>query len=182
MLENIIIEGVDRLGKGTLIAGLKNALGYFNVIHYQKPEKLECYNNNLKYYQHESFHQMFNMLDVGRLILDRAHLGEAVYSHRYRDYDGDYVFQMELDGTNDGLIFASNTLLVLLTTSDFSFIQDDGLSHDFTKKEEEQEDFKRAFEKSSIKNKLLIDISNGNGGYKPASEILSLVINAFESC
>jgi uncharacterized protein related to proFAR isomerase len=69
-----------------------------------------------------------------------------------------------------------NTLLVLLTTSDWSFIQDDGESFDFSKKEEEQADFVKAFNKSSLPNKLLIDVSE-NGTYKPASHILHEVLN-----
>ena len=42
-MKSIIFEGVDRLGKDTLIQGVKNRLGYFQTIHYQKPELLDFY-------------------------------------------------------------------------------------------------------------------------------------------
>lgn len=184
MLRNIIIEGVDRMGKGTLISGLKNAHGFFQVIHFEKPERLDYYKSDtdrhqLEFYQRHSYRHMFQMLRTGRFILDRAHLGEAVYAKRYRGYDGDYVFSLEQDENFDRSGVLENTLLVLLTTSDFSFIQDDGLSLDFSKKEEEQDDFKRAFEKSIFRNKLMIDVSNRAGGYRDAKEILNLVSQKF---
>lgn len=198
-LRNIIIEGVDRLGKGTLIEGLQQELGYFQVIHYEKPKLLKSFleiqenlpghadhkkSQALKVYQEASFSQMFSMLSCSWMsfIMDRAHLGETVYAPRYRKYGGDYVFELEDMFINyTGSDFHEATLLVLLTTSDFSFIQDDGMSFDFDRKAEEQEDFKRAFEKSRIKAKLLIDVSNGKGGYKDATEILHTVKSAFLS-
>lgn len=198
MLKDIIVESVDRLGKNTLIDGVLNALGFFQEIHYQKPRVLELYlkqedvdesgakkavNHAQKRYQIESFYNMFRMLsNPGRFIMNRAHLGEHVYAPRYRNYSGDYVFDLERQFTNDhGSSFTKTTLLVLLTTSDFGFIQDDGLSFDFDKKEEEQEDFKRAFAKSTIENKLLIDVSNGAGGYRSKEDILAEVVSAYTS-
>jgi hypothetical protein len=192
-LKDIIIEGVDRLGKDSLIQGIQDHFGFFQEIHYQKPKQLNYYfsrenakdpatamRETLKAYQRESFVSMFRMLTLpGRHIMNRAHLGEDVYAPRYRKYDGSYVFDLERQFTNDhGSKFADTTLLVLLTTSDFSFIKDDGQSFDFSKKEEEQEDFKRAFNKSTIKNKLMIDVSL-NGSYKSKLAILADVIDAY---
>lgn len=196
MKKHILIEGVDRLGKDSLIAGLQQRLGYFLNIHYQKPELLEKYLNTrksiahltekqakclaLRDYQEHSFVNMFQLLSgTSRTIMNRAHLGEAVYSQRYREYDGNYVFEIEQAFIESGSMFRENSVLVLLTTSDFSFIQDDGLSFDFTKKEEEQADFIKAFNRSAFTNKLLIDVSNGNGGYRPMEEIQDEVVEAF---
>lgn len=195
-MKDILIEGVDRLGKDSLIVGIQHELGFFQEVHYQKPRLLDSYvklavehgtnpdQEAMAYqrYQDMSFRHMFNMLSMaGRHIMNRAHLGEAVYAHRYRRYDGNYVFELEKKFYFDfGSKFADRSLLVLLTTSDFSFIKDDGLSFDFNKKEEEQADFIKAFNKSIIKNKLLIDVSNGKGGYRPKADIVQEVLDAFK--
>lgn len=172
-----ILEGIDRLGKSTLVQGLLHELGYYLVVHYDKPKKLDIYNQSLSdvnplwYYQQKLYTQMFNMIHYGHnIIFDRGHLGEVVYAPLYRKYPGDYVFKMEQSSD------LSRTRLVLLITSDFSFIQDDGLSHDFSKKEEEQARFIAAFHASNIKDKVMVDVCNGNGGYKTPKEVLAEVL------
>ena len=170
-----IIEGVDRMGKSTLIKGLMDTLGYHLKIHYEKPQKLAYYTSQtdepLKLYQTVLYRQMFDLIDAGhRIIFDRGHLGEMVYAPMYRKYDGDYVLDYETQ------VDTSHTRLVLLTTSDFSFIQDDGLSIDFSKKEEEQDKFVYAFKRSNIADKVLVDVSNGTGGYRSAESILAEVL------
>lgn len=173
--KQFLIEGVDRMGKSTLIEGLLQELGYHLVVHYEKPKKLKAYSDlphkGLFRYQWETYNEMFRMIDVGtKLILDRAHLGEAVYAPMYRKYDGDYVFSMEK------LVATHGARLVLLTTSDFSFIKDDGLSLDFSKKEIEQAKFIDAFSRSTIEDKVLVDVANGKGGYRDPKEILAAVL------
>ena len=168
------IEGVDRMGKSTVIDGILNELGYYLVVHSSKPKRLRCYEAGpqpLFEYQHSAYHNLFDMVssDV-KVIFDRAHLGEMVYAPLYRGYDGSYVLEMEAAANT------RNSRLVLLTTSDFSFVKDDGLSLDFSKKEEEQAVFVEAFNASTIKDKVLVDVSNGNGGYKTADQILCEVL------
>lgn len=156
---NVIIEGVDRLGKDTVITTLQQILGrQLQTIHYQKPlllpvnlmtasrvlnlPELDPEVKSLAYYwyQRSSFEQMFKLLgSVSGLALNRAHLGETVYAPRYRGYDGEYVFELE----NENAEACERTLLVVLWTDDWSFIADDGESFDFSKKEEEQADFLR---------------------------------------
>lgn len=174
--KQFIIEGVDRMGKSTLIDGLLQELGYHLVVHYEKPKKLDAFahhENSLLSYQMAAYQQMFRLIDAhrhNRVILDRAHLGELVYGPLYRKYDASYVLEMEQQ------IPTHDCRLVLLTTSDFSFIQDDGLSLDFSKKELEQDLFKQAFASSSIEDKVLVDVSNGRGGYKTPEQILAEVL------
>ena len=184
---NIIIEGVDRLGKGTLINSIQENFGFHTVIHYEKPKALEYYNDptfgypmrdmtQLGRYQYMSFVEGFNLLRHGqRIIFDRFHLGEVVYSPRYRGYDGGYVFELENQFTNsmDSWTkgYSKNVQMILLMTSDFSFIQDDGLSFDFSAKESEQEDFIAAFERSTMPNKVMVDVHNGKGGFKTPEQI-----------
>jgi hypothetical protein len=201
-MKSIIIEGIDRLGKNTLITGIQNQLGFFQDVHYQKPELLDVYlkqaraslflpddmvspkikSTAQKYYQVASFTNMFRLLSSEvRFIMNRAHLGEFVYAPRYRDYSGDYIFELERNMTTfDPANFSNSTLLVLLHTSSFDFIKDDGLSLDFTKKEEEQMDFIRAFEKSKIKHKLMLDVNDSRGNFVPAEKLLKVVLQAYQ--
>lgn len=185
---SFIICGVDRLGKSSLIKRIKDEFGFHQVIHYEKPELLAFYQQEMhgiaaaqQEYQAQSFIAGFKMLESGApLIYDRFHLGETVYSPRYRGYSGDYVFDLEfvhlkrMSERNEFYI----PKLILLTTSDFSFIQDDGLSFDFSKKEEEQEDFKKAFYSSQLP-KVMIDVSNGKGGFRNPDDIFEEAMNEF---
>ena len=171
----IIIEGLDRLGKGTLIQGLQNELGFATVIHYGKPEKLKSHNYSLFEYQRRSFENGFYFLDTnGFVIFDRFHLGEYVYSPLYRNYSGEYVFDQERDF---GIKNKNNVFLVLLTTSNLNIMQDDGQSHDYLKRGEEQEKFKEAFNMSEIKHKIVIDVHDGFGHYKDKQYILEQVLH-----
>ena len=173
-----IIEGCDRLSKSTLVNQIKHTYGFFQVVHYGKPEQLDYYKQHVWYndsaycYQIDSFSNGLNALRPGqntKFIFDRFHLGEVVYSPRYRGYSGDYVFTLE---DNSQVDTWDHVALILLTTSDWSFIQDDGDSFDFSKKEEEQHSFIEAFNKSIFKHKFLIDVNN-NGFYKDTSDILA---------
>ena len=201
MLKSIIIEGIDRTGKNTLIDGIKNRLGYFQTIHYQKPEILASFMKlarnqfdlpddsmhpkvteaALKHYQAQSFTDMFKLLSTDvRFIMNRAHLGEFVYAPRYRGYPGDFIFDIEKSFKEDVTSnFHNTTLLVLLHTSSFDFMKDDGLSFDFSQKDEEQMDFVRAFEKSDIKHKLMLDIHDGTGNFVPKEKLVEVVIQSY---
>jgi nicotinamide riboside kinase len=205
---SFLIEGPDRLGKSTLIDALQQELGFFQVVHYEKPKYLLTHRNDAmalrsiidspadeagikstcyRRYQIESFLTMFAMLSTGApFIMDRAHLGEMVYAPRYRGYNGNYVLSLEHSTHSRAL--RSNTrstikedVLILLTTSDFSFIVDDGLSFDFSAKEEEQADFIKAFNASSYSHKLCIDVHDGHGAFKRPTVILSEVLQFLES-
>lgn len=156
MPKSFIIEGIDRLGKSTLVKGILNELGYHLVIHYSKPEVLKTYDkygNALQVYQKMVNRSMFDLIDSGvPIIFDRGHLGETIYAPLYRGYCGDYVYDLENE------IDTQDTALILLTTNDVDLCIDDGLSHNFDKRGEEQMKFIKAFQKSSIKNKHLIDV------------------------
>lgn len=183
----IIIEGVDNLGKGTLIKNIRNNLGYYEIIHFQRPELLDLYKKSYseknttdayKLYQFNSFKNGFELLQSKAFIIfDRFHLGEIVYAPRYRGYNGEYVFDIEKMFRET--VRSDDVLLILLTTSNFDFIIDDGLSFDVSKRQEEQEDFKRAFEMSLFKNKLLIDVYDNAFGFRNQAEIFHDVYKMF---
>src|SRR6266496_2678008 len=99
-----LIEGLDRLGKDTLIAGIQHRRGYHQVLHYSKPLRLDCYSSANGFaaerrYQEASFRTLFQFLRHvdAPIICNRAHLGECVYAPLYRGYSGGYVFEIESD-------------------------------------------------------------------------------------
>lgn len=178
----IIIEGLDRLGKSTLIQNILKEFGYHSAIHYSKPVFPNPYSTQkaqgLKEWQIESFKNGFDLCFSGaNIIFDRFHLGEAVYAHRYRNYDGNYVFFLEDEYT----AILDNLHLILLYTDNFQFQVDDGDSFDFSKREEEMQDFIKAFNKSKIKNKIMINVHNGEGGYKTINEINRIAFSFLRS-
>lgn len=167
-----LIDGVDRLGKSTLIENIQQMLGYHLMVHYDKPKSLKCYKNvytdPLERYQKACNYNMFHLLQSSvKVIFDRTHLGELVYAPIYRGYSGDYVLELEARHNT------SDARLILMTTSDMNVGEDDGESYDWSKREQEQEAFKAAFARSTIKDKLIIDVSNGQGGYRDAQDILA---------
>lgn len=198
-MTHYIIEGVDRLGKGTLIENIQQDSGPYMVQHFDKPlisskiknnlnqnchgevcpdcqQPIPCARDILKQYQVESFMNGFRHLLISHIptIFDRFHLGECVYAPLYRGYSGDYVFEQEKFLRTKSPV--CDIRLVLLVTSDFSFIVDDGLSIDFNKRKEEQDMFISAFHKSDIDNKIIIDV-NHDGKFADPLIIRDLAIN-----
>lgn len=174
-----IIEGIDRIGKSTLIKNLEHKLGYHQKIHCPKPELLDCYNENLnnplEAYQRERYNAFFEFMhNDSCIIFDRGHLSEVVYSPIYRGYSANHLFDMEKENNLD---FKNDLFLILLICSDTSFLVDDGKSLDFSKKDVEQKSFKQAFALSNIKNKLIIDVCNGNKNFRNSDEILNQVLD-----
>lgn len=196
---HIIIEGIDRVGKNTLIDGLINELGYHEVVHYQKPKVIKYYAEKademaklssvidpkreaLRQYQVATFTSMLHLLSSkARIIFNRAHLGEYVYAPMYRQYDGSYIFDLEDHFINDlGSDFHETTLLVLLHTTDFSFITEDGHSlGGLEKREAEVISFLKAFERSRIQHKVALDVNDSRGAFVPAPKLLETVLQAY---
>lgn len=170
----IIVEGVDRCGKDTLITELKQKYGEYVIVHFTTPigntnaEKIE--------YQKQSFHQEF--LDASdrktTVFFNRSHIGEYVYGKMYRDYDPSWIFDLEKT-----FYFDKDTsvyLILLYGDAEFLIANDDGnsLSSKLENRKEEINLFLEAFQKSNIKKKLLVRINDGDS-YRQQSEILSAV-------
>lgn len=185
MLKHIIIEGLDRLGKSTLAAGIEDKLGCFTKLHFGKPPCLGHYKLAVgepfakEAYQRDSFEQMFALLDTdARVLLDRAHLGEAVYAKRYRGYDGSYVFDLENIRHARAL---TSTLLVLLVNHSKDLEQalvDDGASFDWSKRAEEQDDFIAAFNRSRFQHKVILAVDY-KGGFAPKEYLVEQVVSKY---
>ncbi len=187
------IEGIDSLGKSTLISNIKNAAGFFQVIHFSKPEILDVHYLNmfdsgspgderakrdaLFIYQSRSFENSMLIAKSGaRIIYDRWHLGECVYAPMYRKYDGNYVFDIE---QVHEMNLAENVRLILLT-EDFetsNHFQDDGLSLGSSSRENrelEQTRFLHSFNKSIITDKRIICVTDKTTGkFRDQYDILS---------
>ncbi len=164
----LIIEGLDRCGKSTLVEHLRKR--YFTspnilVHHSSSPPKVENQNAwELKHYS--SLFQTAQDLVKFRgydVIFDRFHLGAAVYGKRYRNAVPHNVYMMDkhyLHGYEDAA-------LILLTDEPGAIIsRDDGDSLETSKEEYEttRKAFIEAYTMSSCINKLHINITD-NGGF-----------------
>ncbi len=188
-VNKILIEGLDRLGKDTLINGILNARGFHQVMHFSKPMALDCYapdpsgltaaeikQEQLIEYQTRSFRTMFSILrdaTYARVICNRAHLGECVYAPLYRGYSGDYVFEME----HSFEMHKNNQTRLILLVEDFAIAEhfiDDGESFDITKRRQEQDLFLEAFHSSLIPDKRVICVTDkATGGFRHKEQILA---------
>jgi hypothetical protein len=184
MQKFFIVEGLDRCGKDTQIGLLQKR--YFpeiwHVFHYSKIPFDQI--NHHKEYSEKLYDDMFMLManNIGNernFIFNRSHLGESVYAPLYRNYDGDYVFDIErkfLDTLED--VIQKRIFMITLVNDPAILVKrDDGLG--FTKSEKgiqlEKERFERAYNMSSIKNKLLI-----NCGTMTPQEINDIIYNFIE--
>ena len=189
-MKNFIIEGLDRLGKDLLIENIQHRLGYKMVCHRSKPLALELYahdkDNSLMTYQKECFSNDMSLLWVAEnnfslagIIFNRSWIGEFVYGPIYRGYSAEYIFELEHFYALEKM---RHTCLILLT-EDFSksaHFVDDGLSFDVTKRQQEQNRFEHAFERSRIPFKRKVCVTAENGKFRDAQEILNEVLSVGE--
>ncbi len=178
--KKFIIEGLDRLGKTSLIEGIRNQLGYYEVIHYSKPVPLDYYrdNSNSMSYEYDSVRTMMRLLNSdANIICDRAHLGVSVYAPIYRGYSGDFVFDLEWDYKAD---HQRDCRLVLLT-EDLSiskhFVDDGKALGGPEKRLEEQAAFIMAFSRSHFPDKRAVCVTDPvTGEFKDKAAILKEVL------
>lgn len=164
----LIIEGMDRCGKSTLVEHLRKR--YFTspnilVHHSSSPPKVDNPNAwELKHYA--SLFQTSKLLvddyfyDV---IFDRFHLGAAVYGAKYRNAHPSDVYDLD----NRYLLGYENAALILLTDHPEAIAaRDDGESLESTLDEyaETATSFVEAYTMSSCMNKLHVNVSD-NGGF-----------------
>lgn len=161
----LIVEGPDNIGKDTFIKNFisSNLHKIWQVLHYSN---LKISNERSISYSTSLYSDAFDLMldnqdNLKRgLIFNRCHLGESVYSPLYRKYNGDYIFDIERRYTDK----LNKVVLLLLYTSDPEsiFKRDDGKSF-YTDAESlkwENDEFRNAYSKSSIKNKMQLDVAN----------------------
>jgi len=160
-----VIEGQDNVGKSSQIKRLTKYLAN----KHRFPLNIHCSSFGLPKNQSQSYSEMYYyklMKEVIRLsediydvILDRSWLGEYVYSPLYRGDSGEYVFEIEkiLIKPDDAYGFR---LITLVDSSMKNLERDDGdsFSIDPEMKKKEMNLFIEAHERSTIEDKLLIDI------------------------
>jgi hypothetical protein len=177
----ILVEGIDRLGKDMLLQGIQHRNGFHLVLRYEKPLVLDCYSADTvrspqRLYQEASFRTLLNILSIDRdikILCNRSHLGEFVYAPLYRQYSGEYIFELERESR---LNEKTDVRLVLLT-EDFKYSRhfiDDGKSLGETEKRQtEQTIFIEAFQRSLISDKRIICVTDpSSGAFRAATEIL----------
>jgi thymidylate kinase len=164
----LIVEGMDRCGKSTLVEHLRKR--YFTspnilVHHSSSPPKVENPNAwEIKHY--ESLFQSSQMLvddyfyDV---IFDRFHLGAAVYGEKYRGANPADIYELDYRYLRH---YPEAALILLTDDPEAISARDDGdsLEKSLHEYNETMSAFIEAYTVSSCMHKLHINIS-GNGGF-----------------
>ena len=178
MSKFIIIEGTDNTGKDTqqnLIIKKVNDL-VFQKLHYSSLPFKDDKEKHITYSQ-KLYDDMFKLMILSKdkdinIIFNRSHLGESVYSPLYREYSGDYVFDIEKQYVHS---LREELYLITLTNDPHTILKrDDGLSF-YGNEEEvkaEVDGFNRAHRLSKIKNKLKIHL-----GTMSADEVSNIIID-----
>jgi len=159
----IIFEGLDRCGKDTQIDLLNKKLKeqgkVVHNMHYGSSWNAEQgYKTYTALYQMlNSFQQMFNPKE-NFMILNRSEMGENVYGPLYRNYDEKFDnsgLHYILKNTDDVVQF------VFFADAKELLKRDDGLSHSIKLKDKEKEIelFTKAYIKSKLPLKFLININ-----------------------
>ena len=178
MSKFIIIEGTDNTGKDTqqslIIEKVNNLV--FQKLHYSSLPFKDDKEKHISYSQ-KMYDDMFKLMIASKdkdinLIFNRSHLGESVYSPLYREYSGDYVFDIEKKYVKQ---LRKELYLITLTNDPHTILKrDDGLSF-YGNEEEvkaEVDGFNRAHRLSKIKNKLKIHL-----GTMGAEEVSNIIID-----
>jgi thymidylate kinase len=93
------------------------------------------------------------------LIFDRSHIGEYVYGPLYRNYSGDYIFDIEKLYVNKPF-FKDIFLFIFVDSPENLIKREDGLSFstEMEMKIKEIQLFKEYHSKSNIMHKYLINV------------------------
>lgn len=161
----IIFEGQDRCGKDTQIKKLINS----KVFKYKYP--IIIHSSGLKrdsddesmVYNKEYYKQQMNVITNNKnndFILNRSYFGEWVYGKLYRNYDAEYIWELEnkfLKEYNDDVF-----LFVFVDEIDNLLKRDDGNSLSISKNNLifEQSRFKEIYNNTKIEKKLFINIKD----------------------
>ena len=165
----IVVEGLDRCGKTTLIDGLIKyyKLPFMKLHFYGPPFKNRDKDIEFTNSLYSGMLNVFSTFD--NVIADRSHLGELVYSPLYRGYEGTHILDIDKQ-----LSYQDVILITLIDNASNLIERDDGESFttDLDKKQKEIDLFINAHTLSSINKKMIINISKYN-----IEEVLQKTIN-----
>lgn len=169
-MKHIIIEGLDALGKDTLIKGICDSFNYENIAirHFAKPPK-----NNIDplSFQINVFLKEFNLLHSfsscndyhkNLIIWNRSHLGEYVWGSLYRGCNK-HVISDKLKSIEEKYLIDETYLIYLYSDADFAAKNEDGesLGKSISDKEHQLKLFGEIYDSSLIKNKIKIKVNCG---------------------
>jgi thymidylate kinase len=160
------IEGMDNCLKDAIIYELRASLPpETQVLKFSNPPK----GVHARDYQMKHFQDMFDLMaatlaeNKRHLILNRSHLGEFVYAPIYRQYEADWIFDMERNFLTKTNHSKQSILLLFYDSSNEKLkLREDGKSFsemDDAKMDDERERFLQAFDKSYFKHKMKFDLS-----------------------
>lgn len=159
----IIFEGVDNSGKDTQIRLIKKHLLTLptHVLSYSDIKGISStlHKDILKKQYEDGVQIIKESIKKRNLIFNRFLFGENIYSFKYRGYDGGYIFNIE----KNLLKHQDDTYLIVFVDNEKNLLKrEDGLSFSKNLKDKkyEVEKFKETYNKSKIKNKILINIEN----------------------
>lgn len=170
----VIIEGLDNVGKDTIINSISKDYKNKLMIHSQKPKAdtpekqfIEQQNTFYSLSINNVIEYKNNKHDI--IFHNRSWYGEYVYGCLYRNADEDLVKTMILN-CEKNLIHNVNPkdiyfIMLLSSSIDFLIRNDDGLSISNAKKElieKEANRFKEIFDCSIIPNKHIVYVNDGN--------------------
>jgi len=171
-MNHVIIDGVDRLGKNSVILELIKSADNAILRHFTVPlgntnkEKIE-YQKKSFLFEFRLAQLPFKIQEISKtnsdlIIWNRSHIGEKIYGELYRNYNADWIYEMEKLFNFDK---RDDVFLILLTADpEFAFAKEDGKSLSNTVEERKTEInlFLDAVKKSNIKNKLILKVNDGN--------------------
>lgn len=176
----VIVEGLDRCGKSTLVEYLRKK--YFTdpriiVHHSSSPPNVE----DKAAWEQDHYSALFSeSLDLVRdgwtIIFDRFHLGAIVYGHKYRNANPKGIYDIDeyyLKG------FENIGLVLLTDYSEKIASRDDGdsLESSIADYDETRISFIGAFSKSNATNKLHINITDNGGFVNTAASVTNFLDN-----
>lgn len=170
----LIIEGTDNVGKDTVINHIAKNYNNTQIIHSQKPKENTPEKQFLE--QQNTFYRLAinNQIDYidkkyDMIIHNRSWYGEYVYGCLYRNADETAVKKM-ISLCEVNLLYNVNPedvcfIMLLSSSSDFLMRNEDGLSISEGKCdliEKETKRFREIFNYSSIPNKHIVYVNDGN--------------------
>ena len=191
-MKHIIIEGLDRCGKSSLIEGLCKHFKFDNVTvrHFSKPPKGEALEwqmcafeqegellGHIKdndFYQHKYYENI--------LIWNRSHIGEYVWGPLYRHVSKTAVrkalYEYEIAYLDDDVNLKNTYLIYLYADAEFLNNLEDGNSFSNTIEQKQRElfEFEEAIDFSMVPNKMKIKVCDENLKFFTKELILNNVI------